>query len=72
MTKKPLTNVIEIDPVAQPQPVPLPRLLEPTVDLRDQFAMAALTGLVMTGRWLVDVPKRAYQIADEMMLEREK
>ena len=64
-------------PKEEPVVVPLPRP-EPVFghdgnsDLRDKFAMAALTGLVMNGRWLLDAPKRAYELADEMMKERSR
>lgn len=40
--------------------------------LRDEFAMAALTGL-LSGRWNTDTVARvAYSCADSMMAERER
>ena len=42
--------------------------------LRDEFAMAALTGLIAdpTGPNYSDVPEKAYRFADAMMKERMK
>lgn len=51
--------------------------VEPVKTLRDEFAMAALTGLLAFhgyGGWggLLCGEKRAFSIADEMMAERER
>tara|TARA_R110000751_G_scaffold140483_1_gene244161 strand:+ start:183 stop:368 length:186 start_codon:yes stop_codon:yes gene_type:complete len=40
--------------------------------LRDQFAMAALTGLVAAGLRGSDAPPAAYKYADAMMEQRKK
>jgi len=42
-----------------------------TPTLRDQFAMAALTGLLASGRNTTVLPKEAYPIADAMIKARE-
>jgi hypothetical protein len=39
---------------------------------RDYFAAAALTGLLADGASIESVPRWAYEIADEMLEEREK
>lgn len=39
-------------------------------NLRDQFAMAALTGLVVREKWVLDAAEKAYEYADAMMEAR--
>jgi hypothetical protein len=50
-----------------------PRITTPTLTLRDQFAMAALTGLVVAGAGKVTVTNTAiaaYDFADAMLEAR--
>ncbi len=61
------------DPLGLTAPAPTWRVTEP-LTLRDQFAMAALTGIVANdrddecaGEW---VAKRAYHLADAMLTAR--
>ena len=42
------------------------------IDLRDQFAMAAMPTLIMMGRTEEKVAELAYKQADAMIAEREK
>lgn len=42
------------------------------IDLRDQFAMAAMPALIMMGRTEDKVAELAYKQADAMIAEREK
>jgi len=43
-----------------------------SIDLRDQFAMAAMPALIMMGRTEDKVAELAYKQADAMIAEREK
>lgn len=53
---------------------------EVKIELRDKFAMAALTGVIAEGTWLdlrgkegvITVCESAYEFADAMLAERDK
>lgn len=54
--------------------VPSPISMSETLTLRDQFAMAALTGMIAdpNGPDYPSVPKKAYEIADAMLETRKE
>ena len=62
--------------VSNPQGYHLPATLQEAVTLRDQFAMAALTGILANPpvdmRGLHDYATDAYRFADEMLKAREE
>jgi hypothetical protein len=64
----------EVPPLAVQRPTDILNASnQPTKTLRDEFAMAALTGLCSGNNWFEckDAPKFAYVIADAMLKARE-
>ncbi len=45
---------------------------KPELSRRDRLAEAAMPALIKNGRALMDVPRLAYRIADQMILESRK